>query len=113
MSQLYGFAARFSGCMAGLCAVLALLATPSSSQADDASNCLACCTDRGPLGYAECYDQCMQGSGPCAIAVDCKECACDRAPTCADDFCANKDGCKTGCNCKDVPNTSFCNCPKK
>ena len=68
MSGLYGFASRLSGCMAGLCAILSLLALPSPSQADTLSDCQACCQNLGLTGYQyeHCMDGCMIGQGPCA-----------------------------------------------
>ena len=73
MIALYGFLSRISGCMAGVCAVLALLATPSSGRADDASECTSCCTSLNPdpMAVVACYGQCMEGSGPCASVFGC------------------------------------------
>jgi hypothetical protein len=69
MSRLYSFAARFSGCMAGLCAVLAVLAVPSSARADDPT-CQSCCYNIDPsMGYMynQCMSECALGQGPCGI----------------------------------------------
>ena len=73
MSAIYGFASRLSGCLAGLCAILALLALPSGAQADTASDCTACCQSKGftDQQLSECVGFCMQGSGPCALAGQC------------------------------------------
>ena len=73
MSAIYGFASRLSGCMAGLCAILALLALPSPSRADTLSDCQACCREKGFVDQqlSECVGYCMQGSGPCSIASQC------------------------------------------
>ena len=70
MSAIYGFASRLSGCMAGLCAILALLALPSPSRADTLSDCQACCREKGFVDQelSACVGNCMQGSGPCAVA---------------------------------------------
>ena len=73
MIALYGFLSRISGCMAGVCAVLAVLATPSSGRADDASQCSSCCMSQNPdpMAFTECYQQCMEGSGSCALVMAC------------------------------------------
>ena len=64
MSGLYGFASRLSGCMAGLCAVLALLALPSPSQADTYSDCMTICSVYTNQDFSECMGNCMSGAGP-------------------------------------------------
>lgn len=74
MTRLYDFASRLSGCLAGVCAVLALLATPSSARADDLSDCQQCCEGQDPEHgaiYDECVTQCMQGAGACGFAAQC------------------------------------------
>ena len=75
MSAIYGFASRLSGCMAGLCAILALLALPSPSRADTLSDCQACCREKGFVDQelSACVGNCMQGSGSCAAAPSCSK----------------------------------------
>ena len=116
MSGLYGFASRLSGCMAGLCAVLSLLALPSRSQADTLSDCQACCQGKGFVDQqlSECVGYCMQGSGPCAVAVTaCSGAAC-QSPTGACTTACNQQSCNEGgknpatAKCNSV--TSGCRC---
>ncbi|HEY1487875.1 MAG TPA: hypothetical protein VGF84_17345, partial [Micromonosporaceae bacterium] len=68
MNRLYRWAGQLSGCLAGVCAVLALLATPSSARADMLSNCNACCANMYTDGeqISLCVGQCMSDSGACA-----------------------------------------------
>lgn len=116
MSGLYGFASRLSGCMAGLCAVLALLALPSRSQADTLSDCQACCQSKGFTNQAlsECVGNCMQGSGECAQAPNCSkgngDCFMFEEDTCKLAFQCNKN---KACGCAwakpaGLPSSCFC-----
>ena len=113
MSGLYGFASRLSGCMAGLCAILALLALPSRSQADMASDCQACCRSQGFVDQqlSECVGFCMQGSGPCGGA---SAMACDVTCTGSYPLCGNgKCNAKAACNnysCLIKVNIKQCEC---
>jgi len=45
MVALFGFLSRMTGSFAALCAILALLATPSGVFADDAEACRNCCEE--------------------------------------------------------------------
>ena len=56
MVALYGFLSRLSGCMAGVCAVLALLAVPAIGRADDACDCQDLIGD--PMAYTDCVNHC-------------------------------------------------------
>jgi hypothetical protein len=62
MLGLYGFAARLSGCMAGLCAVLALLAMPSSARADLYSDCQAQCAGLSGQELDTCMANCLNAA---------------------------------------------------
>ena len=116
MSGLYGFASRLSGCMAGLCAVLALLALPSRSQADTLSDCQACCQGKGFVDQqlSECVGYCIQGSGPCAATLyNCTaNCSSPFCPGEQANPCANF-GCPTGDNGKCASNQCQCFGAKK
>ena len=63
MTAIYGFGAKLSGCLAGVCAVLALLATPSSARADQFSDCMTFCQDLGLTGqdFSKCMGDCLVG----------------------------------------------------
>ena len=120
MSGLYGFASRLSGCMAGLCAILALLALPSRSQADSLSACQACCQSKGFVDQqlSECVGYCMQGSGPCALVGQAFICPNPISNSCPINN-GNKAGCpgtacstkNSYCGCVYNNNTNNCNCP--
>jgi len=56
-----------TGSFAALCAILALLATPSGVFADDAEACRNCCEAQHPdtlsQEYMACWIACMEGNG--------------------------------------------------
>jgi hypothetical protein len=117
MTSFYHFAARLCGSLALLCAILAVLASPSQVWADDLSECQTCCETTQPPGTPEelqdCINQCMQGAGPCGYVttLNCKnDCVCDLSP-CGDDICQNVAGCSTSCVCKDKVG-GRCECDK-
>lgn len=89
MTRVYDFAAKLSGSLALVCAILAVLATPSSARADDLTNCQNCCAQTytwGSIEWNSCVSTCMQGAGSCAAANRCD----------GDDACSN------GCISEDV-----------
>lgn len=71
MTRLFDFASKLSGCLALVCALLAVLPTPSSARADDLTDCQNCCAQTytwGSIEWNECVSQCRQGVGSCAAA---------------------------------------------
>ena len=73
MTRLLDLASKLSGCLAGVCAILAVLSTASSARADDlgCDNCCAQTYTWGSIEWNECVSRCMQGAGPCAAASQC------------------------------------------
>ena len=111
MIALYGFLSRISGCMAGVCAVLAVLATPSSGRADDASQCSSCCMSQNPdpMAFTECYQQCMEGSGSCALVMACDVTCTGSYPLCGNGKCNAKAACNNY-SCLIKVNIKQCEC---
>jgi hypothetical protein len=103
MSRVYKFGAGLSGCLAGVCAVLALLATPSAAQADQLSDCMAFCQGLSGQQNSMCMGACMAG-GPGTAACPWKpsrpcDIDCFFAPACGIGTCRNNAQC-TNCTCK-------------
>lgn len=103
MSGLYGFASRLSGCMAGLCAVLALLALPSPSQADTYSDCMTICSVYTNQDFSECMGNCMSGAGPCDVTCS------GSYNQCGTGTCNAKKGCDRY-KCKLILTAKQCEC---
>jgi hypothetical protein len=112
MTGLYVFGARLSGCLAGVCAVLALLAMPSSARADQVQECQKCCTGKGFSGtdYSNCVGWCMQGGGDCGAQYTCPSNVKDgKYLGCTDPGKQCNYGDKLG-SCGDAPLGSACTC---
>lgn len=111
MTSLYGFASRLSGCLAGLCAVLALLATPSSARADTYSDCIACCSGHDLSGqeYSDCFGNCMSTGGQCNLSSICDNTCSGSYNQCGDGTCDKKNGCDAY-TCKIIVLVKQCEC---
>ena len=118
MMRLLDFASKLSGCLAGVCAILAVLATPSSAWADDLTDCQNCCAQTytwGSIEWNECASQCMQGGGQCGILLCNTYCAVVCGPAnggpgtafpCGGNCTGT--GCHFGCGCSQVVGCNEC-----
>jgi len=113
MVAIYGVLSRFSGCVAGLCAVLALLATPAAARADLAG-CEACCQGFQNEEYSECVGDCMASGGTCNFQASCANpCGAGEYPLCGNGKC---DKILPDCSkhsCKLTADSKFCECTSK
>jgi|SRR6185437_1173596 len=84
MNGFYRFGAKLTGCLAGIFAVLALLATPSMSQADQYSDCLEACSGFTGNDRSMCMGQCMSNPGFCVRSAwpNCTDRTCYLYGTC-------------------------------
>ena len=111
----FNFASKLCGSLAGVCAILAVLAVPSTAWADDLTECQDCCAgqidpEMDPAGYNDCVNSCMQGTGACGFASQCPSKIQNKKYL----GCVNA-GLKCDCNgspstCQDSKNKSLCTC---
>jgi hypothetical protein len=100
MTRLYGFMARLSGCLAGLCAALVLMASPAA-KADDYDDCVTGCFAQygdGPE-YSSCVTQCVLANG-CPNSTCRNPCSQAEYPNCSSGQCNKTTECSNaGCKC--------------
>jgi hypothetical protein len=120
MTRLFDLAAKCSGCLAGVCAILALLATPSLAWADDTADCYSYCSSlfdpyTDNPDFQDCIGSCTAaGSAGCSQSGCSVTCGAGTFPACGNGACNKIQACvDAGCKCtliyiNDVP--KYCEC---
>ena len=111
MTRFYDFLSKLSGCLALVCAILAVLATPSSARADDLSYCESVCSAYQNQDYSLCVGDCMNNSfGVCPQSTCSNTCAGSK-PKCGTGTCDKVQACVDAkCACKPTDDYQFCEC---